>query len=814
MPVTALKLAGIEGNLTLTGQGATAWYRPAPTRWSFRSDTDRHAAVTALAQRYAQLVGCRLHLRVTSRPWSADDWASRWAEATPDPLPGWAGMLDNDREHLDRLTFSDKTVYLGVDLARSAMGRLPFGRKSETDRLHERLAELDAIVAGPGLDGRRATTPEVEWLVRRSVALGCGPPASPALPGAWLTEDLAELSDTATWSIEPYGRSVTVVASVGGAQVTRHVVMLTVGRMGDLPLVPWLARTDRLGFGVEWAVTVDVLPGRVVAKQATSAMLRIRGQTEHWRDHRLDPPFSLERARLHALEVSDEIERGMEGLSTRTDTWARLAVSGATEAEALARAAKVIDAYAPGVSIVHPADQYRLARECIPGEPLATRSYLRRLPVTTLAAGMPTAAGTVGHETGDYLGYTSSRDTRAVLWDPWYSQEVRERSGLTLATGGLGAGKSSLEGLLVWRSAMRGIPCTVLDPSGPLARLCALPELAEHSRHIDLLQAAPGVLNPFRVIADPSRLHFASVEEWRHATTMAEAQRRTLCADVLAQFLPAVIAEQAETLVALRSATRQVGGSTHRSPRDVLDVLAGMQGHAAMLAELLADVADLPAAQLIFPTGSDLDALHRDDALLTVVTMRGLPLPREGSDRKEWSTDEAMAVPLLHLAAWLVQQSIYQGDHHARKLIALDEAHVLSRIASGRQLLNTAARDSRKHDARIIFASQSTADLTGGDVGNLIDSVFVGRTEDPAAQADALRVLRVPQGVGYEEVLAGLSPHARESSDRSGGREFVFSDGMGGVERIAVDLDGLPAHVRTALDTTSAPLRLVSSGVR
>ena len=44
------------------------------------------------------------------------------------------------------------------------------------------------------------------------------------------------------------------------------------------------------------------------------------------------------------------------------------------------------------------------------------------------------------------------------------------------------------------------------------------------------------------------------------------------------------------------------------------------------------------------------------------------------------------------------------------------------------------------------------------EVSNFISSAFVGRIEDDEVASDALRMLRIPAGVGYESVLSRLSP--------------------------------------------------------
>jgi hypothetical protein len=88
-----------------------------------------------------------------------------------------------------------------------------------------------------------------------------------------------------------------------------------------------------------------------------------------------------------------------------------------------------------------------------------------------------------------------------------------------------------------------------------------------------------------------------------------------------------------------------------------------------------------------------------------------------------------------------------------------------------------------------------------------LDSVFVGRLDDDGAQADALRLLKVPVGAGYEQVVASLGrrpggERGQTERDRAP-RQFIFGDGAGGVERIRIDFSGNHLdHLRDALDTT------------
>ena len=211
--------------------------------------------------------------------------------------------------------------------------------------------------------------------------------------------------------------------------------------------------------------------------------------------------------------------------------------------------------------------------------------------------------------------------------------------------------------------------------------------------------------------------------------------------------------------------------------------------HAGYIADFLREAARTAHGRLIFPSG-----YHHDtgaaDPLLTVYSLRGLALPDESTPFSE-DLDERLSMCVLYLAAWLTQRSMYFGDVHARKGIFLDEAWALSTFGSGRRFIDRAARDSRKHNTRVLLASQNPSDLLRLDLANLISAAFIGRLTDEEAQRDALRFLPgVREGVGYEAIFGTLSRPSR--AGRRGAREFVFSDGAGGIERLRMDMSAHP----------------------
>ncbi len=389
---------------------------------------------------------------------------------------------------------------------------------------------------------------------------------------------------------------------------------------------------------------------------------------------------------------------------------------------------------------------------------------------------------------------------------------------------GLGAGKSFLGGGMVYKTLRAGAHWTLLDPSGPLSALCDLPELRPYARPINLLNAQPGILNPYRVVAEPMIEHFLDEDDperaWRREKALAAATRRRLVLDVLTGLLPYEVARLPQTRIVLLRAVRTVGGRFDAHPGLVFEALrrdaSEHHEHAVVVADFLDEMRE--RMSLLIPE-EDLDPYNevRDDRL-TVLTMAGLNLPKDGVGREHWTDAESLGVEMLNLAAWLTQRSIYEKPKDQRKGVWIDEAFFLSEVPTGRVLMNRFARDSRKWNVRVLLSSQIPADfLKIQGFVTLLDSVFVGRLDDDQAQADALRLLKVPIGAGYEQVIASLGRRPggeRTATERDRApRQFIFGDGAGGVERIRIDFSGPHLeHLRNALDTTPDAKRDNGSG--
>ena len=833
-PSLELAISEIAGHLTFTQSTVTAWYYLPEVRWAFRPDAEREALLSAISEQYAGLAGFRLHLRRTNRPFPADEWARTVDSFTAKPLPdvhgatSWSDHLVAAQRHLLSVNHAEGQTYLGVTFARRSLGdtfserilRI-FGRgtsDSERRKLGRTVEQFDEVLNAFGMRGRRVTPQELEWLLFRSVALCMAPPGplSPISNGHWETGDLLALTEQVERYRTPYGSTVKLVNRMTGEE--RHVAVLSVGRMEPLEIPekhePWLHFHERLPWPMELSSRIDILGSGSSFKNLEHRLRMIRSQQLDYAEHGIDAPPELERLAKRALVIGDEMTTGLPVESARAHGWHRIAVGGATREECLERARRLIQLYSRElrISLQHPKNQDQLAREFIPGEPIANTGYVRRMPVKLLAAAVPQAASTVGDRRGDLIGRTAGTCRRPVFLDLHFPMEVRERSGLGVMVAEPGGGKSTLMGALGYLNARRGVQVTLLDPSGPLARLCDMPELRPYSRVLNLTGSEQGTLAPYALIPTPVRSEFPTGpggdREFEIAVSNARAERRMLVQDICSMLVPPQVAKEASTATLLRHAVRQVPAEESSTLDDVVRTLAALDDDEGKeLANLLLDTAEMPLALLFF--GSPPQHLLGADAALTVITMAGLRLPDLKIEREYWSAEESLALPMLHTAHRLAVRRSYGGSMSSRKMVGLDEAHFMEGWRSGRSFLVRLARDSRKWNLAALVASQNPRDILGLDVQNLVSTVFVGRiAEDQEIASEALRLLRVPVHDGYEATLASLSQVDTSSSTRLGFREFVMRDVDGRVQKVRVDVsyvEGLLEHLDTTPTVAKAP---------
>lgn len=859
LPSQPLTLTDVTGNITRTPSQVIAWFRVTPISWSWRGDTTREQVIQEIASTALGLGDREVHLRSTPRPYPVAAWAAAYdansrpprSHQPPNPAALRQHLLDTQR-YLRGANLDDQEVFFGVtvsgrsdgDRATAFINRKLLAKR-EQEQVTQAVREVTETFANSGsLHAVPCTQVEVERLIQRSVGLGLPEPLNVGHCGELSGEDVDVFTDPVDMDPCNGHRYVKVTGHAGryGKTVERYVAVLSLSRAPDhldIPQKhdPWMAVAHRLDFPIEWSARFRIIPGDKAAKSVESMMKRLREDRRGYAAAGVEEPPATERSLRRGRAMQDEMTTGNPLRATRVYGWWRIAVSGRTPEEVQARARAVVRHYREKQQWTVKNDlpgQHALYREFIPGERVGSVNHEKHMRLDTWAAAVPHMAATVGDtdRRGHYIAQTTGAAKRAVTWDMHAAMERHDKSGLTAIPGGLGSGKSALVSFLAFEAALRGVPTTLFDPSGPMARLAQHPDLAGHAEVINLLNARPGLLSPFTVVPEPRREQFyddpdlaakglagetletavdALVAE---AVLAARKMREQLANDILRSLLPHEVrtgSTARDVLQGIRQAVREVGGDRHRSLMDVVMCLRRSGNQQVKAAgDDLADVATWPQARLFFASGylaENAEANERRDAqppVLTVITMPGLVLP-QSTDESRWTEQERLALPLLASAAHYASRRCYDKPMRARAVFGFDEAHVLRNVPAGSALIDRLARDSRKWNLRVLIASQKPADFRALDVDGLLSETFIGRIsgDDDADQAmarDALALAGIPRGHGYESLLAGLSRDAGQDKVR----EFVFTDVHGNHEKVRIDLRHRP-DLRELIETTPGP---------
>ena len=847
-----LATSAVAGPLQLTSQGVFCWFELGAQNWDFKTHTERVQLWDQVTYRLGALTasvgveveGRPIRIRVTTRPYPAFEFARRLDEASPHRLPDvaeetWDRYLQHAQQRLQSTGLDQKLVAVGLwvhpPVPKAVAHELVAGTEhpdSATVKVLNEVATVTRIMAAPGFDAKPLSARDMAFLFHRSLSIGTPVPAAAGLGGSrWEPGQLAAAVERCAWTAEPFGTTVTVHTERQGQAVERHVAVVSLGSMPDQTWPdngrePWMLALDTLPFGVEWSLNGTLLRPSVLEGTLAREQLRAEAIRRHYHEHKLTPPPAVDRAIHAATSNLDEVTEGDLRAAARFLGTIRVATFADTRQQAVEQAAQVVVRFGERFHIeaAHVLGQPAQLREFIPGEARVKEGFQRRLPIKYLAAGLPNVGADLGTPAGPYLGYGSGTARRAVCFDMHYGPEVLNSPGLFTISAEPGAGKSVLIGALAYNAARAGEPTIILDPSGPLAALCDLPELAPFARKLDLTAAEPGTLSPYQLIPDPQPESFrrpdgiVDLNEFGRATRRAEAERQQLMFDVLRMWLPSNVLKMVGTDVLLLEVVRGVRQQvterklrdSQANPRWIITQLRHIAAHdgnerrrelSGHVAEELAAAAEFPLGELIVPAHEEpLVDQGAADATLVVVTMPGLSAPPEGTDREFWGAEERYTQPLLHLAAFFASKFVYSRPREVRKNIFLDENHLMGQWGSGRAFFVRLSRDSRKWNTAVGAASQHPDDhLSIGRVDALIGSAFVGRLKSPTAAAKACQLLAV--SADYAPVIQGLSPRADDTSRTGETGEFVWRDPRGRVGRLRVDLDWHPS-LRKALQTT------------
>lgn len=723
----------------------------------------------------------------------------------------WRRFLAAHQRRLRELRSHVPEVYAAISLRTAPATRMGGGMLRSLDRARRRLEDLAgvagaqpvpdaelralALAEGEAFDrlrgifpgAERASTEELQWLLRRAACRGV---AEPALDAHWepnaivvcapngeavyepLETDLVRCANAA---LHEHERALVIDAEEGRS----HQAMLALGALPDDPEFPgaraelMFAPLDAVEFPVD-----AVLHARWVGNRQALAQVRKRIMDtenvfrEQLEGSRTGPGWLAETDR----ELARELEAYLQSEAHPPMITASVLLAlGAPSAKELERRVSVLREQYGDVALHRPLGlQPQLFFEHLPraagGE---MRDYLEPLTIEQFGALMPTGAHHVGSTRGAYLGYTPGGGSRPVKWDPTEASRESQPSAILLA-GTLGSGKTITAELLELIAERRGSLIVDVDPK-PDHALHELPELDGHVEIIELSgdERYRGMLDPLR-IAPPS---------------LREELATSYFIDVLRDPQPG-------WANVIQRAVRDTVARGSTSSLDVIEQLrASDRAGAEDAADALELAADFGLGRLAFGHGEP-DHATRAKAV-TTIRAAGLSLPPPEANRADYSYSEKIAVATLSLVAafalWLVS-----ADRSRHKIVLFDEAWFLLASSQGRTLIDRLVRLGRAQNATLILATQQL-----GDVGPLVELIGTTFIFGQKSDAEAKRGLE----------LLGLDPEnpALVGRIRSYSRGRCLMRDLH--DRIAeVQIDLVFDHLLDALDTTPrrAPIEAVT----
>lgn len=532
------------GNLVFGSDLDDVWalYRVATESYAGLSTAAKRDLLAAVAG-FAFSIAADFQLLRVSRPWSADAYRSASRDLA-DPrfahIETLDAYLEVHQENLADRRVARPEVFVAVALPRvdAALVRDPSGLlrsaarwlgvrdpRGITQRQLDGLRAAEQRVfacAGDYLDCERATTTDLQWLVRRAFTRGV---SEPVVEELWSPQALVVDADDEAGScryvplqadvmrlcdapIEIEARGLTVTCEHGES----HQALLTLGALPEVASFP--GRQAELLFSPLESVPFEVdavVSARWIANDKAVALARrklvdadnVFAEEAHG-DH---GPTSTTAVRPSAArELEDYLTSPDRPPLLRTSIGLCVAAPSAEELDE--RVERLRREYAPVLLHRPLGSQLELFVSHLPAQRCRLRDYDDVLCCEQLGAMVPTATHAVGSPVGMYIGHTLSGSGQPVLLDLTEASRT-SRPAAILCSGTLGSGKTMTAQLLAYQAYLAGSRIVAIDPKGDhRLHTLARPEDVE----IIELQADErdrGRLDPLRIAPAETRADLA-----------------------------------------------------------------------------------------------------------------------------------------------------------------------------------------------------------------------------------------------------------------------------------------------------------------
>ncbi|MBI4939513.1 MAG: hypothetical protein HY830_02055 [Actinobacteria bacterium] len=250
-----LAARAIRGHLLAEPTGVWAWFALSPTRHYFADPSEREAHRAQLAARWADLVGHRIHLRITEHPYAYATWAKWYMRRTettrlPDPRTGesFEDMVTAMQERIRDLGLTVPAAYLGVRIET---------RRPLTGQ------DLEKLLAA----GRTATNLPADATIPSGIPLGVRGEAGSSSPNA------SGSNGSGRWGRKGKGQDADGEEAAGyrGLDERLAEVARTLDRVSASVSRPGLSGMRMSARGLAWLVNSSLTPGMPVAPESLDA---------------------------------------------------------------------------------------------------------------------------------------------------------------------------------------------------------------------------------------------------------------------------------------------------------------------------------------------------------------------------------------------------------------------------------------------------------------------------------------------------------------------------------------------------------------
>jgi hypothetical protein len=712
----------------------------------------RKVELLARLAAFAYAIEADFQLLRVSRAWSVGSYVAG-VLATADPRHAHRARLDayldGHRALLGECETSRPEVFLAVRLAArrrksavtveapalrslSRLLGLRDPRSISRRRLELLLAEEARAFSRVHdyLDCERATTLDVQWLVRRAFSRAVSEPLLDErfAPQALIVEAAADEGGLALRPLEvdvmrlfdaPIDverRSLRVEADAGES----HQTFLTLGALPAETPFPsaqaelLFAPIEAVGFPVDAVFCARYLPNEDAVALARRRIVdadHIYREESHG-DH--GPSANSAERPQAARELEQYLTSGERPPLLRASISLCVAARSAEQLEE--RVDQLRREYG-SVRLHRPlGEQLRLFVSHLPAQLSPVRDYDDYLLVEQFGAMVPTATHAVGSDTGPYIGHTASGSRQPVLLDLTDAPRS-SRPPAVLCAGAPGSGKTVAAQLLAYQAFLRGSRVIDIDPKDDhrIAEVCGL-------EHVERTVLTPE--ERYRGMLDPLRIGSAET-------------RGDLAFNFLIDVLPAPVPAAWQT--ELRIAVDAVAAAGGRACGEVIERLREGNEDARDAARAISVHAGSGLLRLGFASARS-EPPAAGSKQLTSITIAHLTVPDPGTPRADFSTEERTGHALLHLLAAYALH-LTGADVGRHKTLIFDEAWLLLGTPAGRALLQRINRLGRSQNATPILATQMLGDVA--DLEALIGAVLAFGVETDDEARRALRLLHL-----------------------------------------------------------------------